>query len=134
MASAKWKYSPDNPASHYLQVRHSIYFLPAADFVNYRWKRMANLVQSITCFYTAICLHCHINCLGSVWRNTVSCSAPLCYSTACSTDTCPQVDVLPELSCQLQMPAKTKWCDPAVSVCICVCTHSQVSLQMCIFQ
>lgn len=25
------------------------------------------------------------------------------------------------------MPAKTKWCDPAVSVCICVCTFASVT-------
>lgn len=30
------------------------------------WERMANLVQSITCFDTTICLRSHINCFGSL--------------------------------------------------------------------
>lgn len=59
----------------------SIYFVPAADCLNNPRERMANPVQSITCFDRAICLCRHINCLGSMFRNTVSCSASLCCFT-----------------------------------------------------
>lgn len=116
MACTKRKYSPDNPAPHYLQASYSIYFLPVADFLNNPRERMANLVQSITCFDRAICLCHHINCLGSVWRNTVSCSALLCcfirhmVSGWCATRT-----LLPAQNASQNW---TIW--PSSSVCVCV--------------
>lgn len=90
---------------HDLQHRNSISFPSTAE--RYTGARLANLVQSITWFDATICLCCHINCFGSVRGNIVSCPAPLCCLTLCSTAERLQVAALPEWWCLPETLAKT---------------------------
>lgn len=102
-------------------------FYPRLCSLNNSREWMANLVQSITCFDTAICLRGHINCLGSVWGNIVSCFALLCWLTLCSTATWLQVDVLPEWWWLHENTSQNLTMCPSsnVSMCVrvCKCVH-----------
>lgn len=110
------------PLAWCLAILHPVICNPGTPFIfcsrlNTR-ERMANLVQSITCFDTTICLRRHINCFGSVRGNIVSCSAPLC----CLNNVIRCHKVPGCCATKMMMPARnTSQNFTMSSLCMCVC-------------